>query len=73
MPRELESAKSFVMVFNEIECDEFALHMSNITTLHTKYATLLDECDELQSRSSLLCASKTCPGLKTGLVENNCR
>jgi hypothetical protein len=28
--------------------------MSNITTLQTKYATLLDESDELQSRSSLL-------------------
>jgi hypothetical protein len=73
MHMELESAKAFVMVFDEIECDECALHMSNMTTLHTKYATLLDECDELQSRSSLLGASKTCLGLQTDLVEKNCR
>jgi hypothetical protein len=39
---------------DEIECDGCALHMSNIATLQTKYATLLDERDELQSRSSLL-------------------
>jgi hypothetical protein len=52
--RELESARASVVVSDEIECDECALHMLNITTLQTKYATLLDERDELQSRSSLL-------------------
>jgi hypothetical protein len=31
--RELESARALVMVFDETECDECALHMSNITTL----------------------------------------
>jgi hypothetical protein len=51
------------MVSGETECDECALHMSNITTLHTKYATLLDECDELRSRSSLLGSCTACPGL----------
>jgi hypothetical protein len=42
------------VVSDESECDECALHMSNMTTLHTKYANLLDERDELRSRSSLL-------------------
>jgi hypothetical protein len=42
------------VVSDEIECDECALHMSNITTLQTKHATLLDEHDKLRSRSSLL-------------------
>jgi hypothetical protein len=51
---ELEFAIAFVVVSNDIECDERALHMSNITTLQTKYATLLDECDKLGSRSRLL-------------------
>jgi hypothetical protein len=52
--RELESARDSVVVSDETACDGCALHMSNITTLQTKYATLLDEHDELQSRSSLL-------------------
>jgi hypothetical protein len=38
----------------ETECDGCALHMSNNTTLQTKYATMLDERDEMRSRSSLL-------------------
>jgi hypothetical protein len=42
------------VVSDETGCDECALHISNITTLQTKYATLLDERDELRSRSSLL-------------------
>jgi hypothetical protein len=61
--RELESARASFMVSNETECDECALHMSNITTLQTKYSTLLDEHDELRSMSILLCACTVCPGL----------
>jgi hypothetical protein len=57
----VESARASVMVPNETECDECALHMSNITTLQTKYATLLDECDKLRSRSNLLGTCQTCP------------
>jgi hypothetical protein len=38
MLRELESARASVVVSDEAECDECALHMSNIATLHTKYA-----------------------------------
>jgi hypothetical protein len=45
--RELEPARALVVVSNETECDGYALHMLNITTLETKYATLIDEHDEL--------------------------
>jgi hypothetical protein len=41
--RELVSTRAFVMVSDETECYGCALHISNITTLRTKYATLLDE------------------------------
>ena len=61
--RELESARASIVVFDETDCDGCALHMSNIASLQTKYATLLDECDYLRSRSSLLGACQTCPGL----------
>jgi hypothetical protein len=61
--RELESTRALVVVSDETECDGCALHMSNITTLQTKYATLLDECDEFQYRSSLLGACHTFPSL----------
>jgi hypothetical protein len=33
--RKLESARALVVVSDETECDECALHMSNITTLQT--------------------------------------
>jgi hypothetical protein len=56
---------------DETKCDGCALHMLNITTLQTKYATLLDECDELQYRSSLLGACQTCLGLQTEITEEN--
>jgi hypothetical protein len=71
--RELESARASVVVSNETECDECALHMSNITTLQTKYATLLDERDEFKSRFSLLGVCTTCPGLQTELAERDAR
>jgi hypothetical protein len=61
------------VVFDETEYDEYALHMSNITTLQTKYATLLDEHDELRSRSSLLGACTACPDLQTDLAERDAR
>ena len=67
--RELEYARDSVVVSDETEYDECPLHMSNITTLQTKYATLLDERDELRSRSSLLGACTACPSLHTKLAE----
>jgi chromosome segregation ATPase len=73
MLRELESARASVVVSDKTECDECALHMSNITTLQTKYATLLDERGELRSRSSLLGACAVCPGLQSELAETNAR
>ena len=73
MLKELESARVSVVVSNETECDECTLHMSSITTLQTKYATLLDERDELRSRSSLLDACTVCPSLQTELAERDAR
>jgi hypothetical protein len=67
--RELESARASVEVSDETECDECALHMLNITTLHTKYSTLLVERDELRSRSILLGVCTVCPGLQSELAE----
>jgi hypothetical protein len=43
MLRELESDRASVVVSDETKCDECALHILNITTLQTKYATLLDD------------------------------
>jgi hypothetical protein len=60
-------------VSDKTECDECALHMSNITTLQTKYSTLLDERDELRSRSILLGACTVCPGLQSELAERDGR
>jgi hypothetical protein len=71
--RELESARALVEVSDETECDECALHMSNITTLQTKYSTLLDERDELRSRSILLVACTVCPDLQFELAERDAR
>jgi hypothetical protein len=70
---EHESARASVVVPDETECDECDLHMSNITTLQTKYPTLLVERDELRSRSSLLGACTVCPGLQTKLAERDVR
>jgi hypothetical protein len=53
MLRELKYTRASVVVSDETECDGCALHMSNIATLQTKYATLLHERDELRSRSRL--------------------
>jgi hypothetical protein len=61
--RELESTKASIVVSDETKCDGCALYMSNITTLQTKYATMLDEHDELRSMSSLLGVCTTYPGL----------
>ena len=54
---------------NEVECDECVVHMSNLTNLHSKYVALLDENDELKSRSVLLGACKSCSGLQSELIE----
>jgi hypothetical protein len=54
MFRELEYARVSIVVSDETDRNKCALHTSNITTLQTKYATLLDERDELRYKSSLL-------------------
>ena len=46
--KELEAAKKCAMVVSdEVECDECAVHMSNLTDLQSKYVVLLDKNDEL--------------------------
>jgi hypothetical protein len=72
MLRELESARALVVVSDETECDECALHMSNITTSQINYANLLDEPDELGYWSSC-CVCTACPWLQTELAEKNAR
>ena len=63
-----ESKKLIVVVSDEVECDECAVHMSNLTDLQSKYVALLDENDELKSRSGLLGACKSCSGLQSELA-----
>ena len=60
-------------ISEETECDACAVHMSNLATLHTKYATLVDEHDELKARSTLLGACKFCSGLQSELAEKNAK
>ena len=70
MLKELETVKKCVVVVSgEVECDECAIHMSSLASLQSKYASLLDENDELKSRSSLLGACKSCSGLQSELAE----
>jgi hypothetical protein len=61
--KELEKAKKLVIhVFDEVECDECSVHMTNFFELQSKYAALLDENDELKARSSLLGVCNSCSG-----------
>ena len=62
-----------MVVSNDVECDECAIHMSSLTSLQSKYVSLLDENDELKSRSSLLGACKSCSGLQSELAEKVAR
>jgi hypothetical protein len=72
--KELEEAKKLVdHVSDEVECDECAVHMTNFSKLHSKYAVLLDENDEFKARSSLLGACKSCSGLQSELAEKNAK
>ena len=72
--KELEEAKKLaVVVSDEIECDECAVHMTNLTDLQSKYVALLNENDELKSRFSLLGACKSYLGLQFELAEKVAR
>jgi hypothetical protein len=71
--RELEFAKAAVVVSDETECDACAIHMTNLSNLQTKYASLLDENDEMKSRYVLLGACKSCSGLQSELAEKNAK
>ena len=69
--RELEFAKSTVVVSEEVECEMCTTHMTDLLTLRGKYAALVGEVDELKARSSLLGACKSCAGLQSELAEKN--
>jgi hypothetical protein len=72
--KELEEAKKLAaVVSDEVECDECAVHMSNLNYLQTKYVDLLDENDELKSRCSLLGVCKSCSSLQSKLAEKNAK
>jgi hypothetical protein len=43
MQKELEEAKKLAnLVYDKVECDECAIHMTKISELQSKYAILLD-------------------------------
>ena len=68
--KELEEAKKLaIVVLDEVECDERAVHMTNLIDLQSTYVALLDENDELKSSSGLLGACKSCLGLQSELAE----
>jgi hypothetical protein len=70
----LEEAKKHAkVVSDEVECDECAVHMSNLNDLQSKYVALLDENDKLKSRSDLLGACKSFLGLQSELTEKVAR
>ena len=72
--KELEATKKCVVVLSdEVECDECAFHMSSLTDLQSKYVALLDENDELKSRSGLFGACNSCSGLQSELAEKVAR
>jgi hypothetical protein len=72
--KELEEAKKLaVVVFDEVECNECVVHMSNLSELQSKYAALVDENYELKSMSGLLATCKSCSGLQSELAEKVAR
>ena len=58
---------------DEVECDVCVIHLSSLTDLESKYVALLDENDELKSRSGLLGACKSCLGLQFEMAEKVAR
>src|SRR5579859_5947014 len=69
--KELEFARSSVHISEETECDECAVHMSNFASLQTRYATLMDEIEEMRARPLVLGACKSCPGLRSELAKKD--
>ena len=71
---EIDRLHNVVTVTDEKECDECVSHMSDVVTLRFKCAGLCDELDavrkeleEVNARSDLLGACKTCPTLQSSL------
>ena len=51
---ELELAKDAPIVSDVLECDEFSIFKSNLSSLQSKFATVVCELEELRSRPVLL-------------------
>src|SRR5579859_81565 len=47
--------------------------MSNFASLQTRYATLMDEIEEMRARPLVLGACKSCPGLRSELAEKDAK
>lgn len=60
-------------MLDETECNRYAVHMSNLASLQSKYACLIDELDEAKSRLSLFGACKSCPALQSELAKETSR
>lgn len=71
--KELELVKSSVVVTDELDCDECAVHMGNLATLQSKYARSLEELAKVKARPVLLGACKSCSCLQTELAEKNAK
>ncbi|MEY8874858.1 hypothetical protein, partial [Haemophilus sp. SZY H52] len=71
--KELEFARSTVVVSEEAECESCTAHMTDLLTLRGKYAALVGEVDELRARPQLLGACKSCAGLQSELAEKNAK
>jgi hypothetical protein len=61
------------IVLDEAKCDSYAVHMSNLDTMQTNYACLIDEIDEVKSRPSHLGVCKSYHAMKSELTEKNTR
>ena len=57
-----------MVVSDEVDYDECAVHMSNFFELQSKYASLLDEYGELKARPILLGACRPCSSLQSELA-----
>jgi hypothetical protein len=73
---EIDSLKASPMVFDEVDCTDCSVFLSDLATLREKHASKCEELDvlrvelaELQSRPTLLGACTSCPGLHVKIVE----
>ena len=68
---ELELVKDTPIVSDVHECDECPIFKSDLVSLQSKFAIVVNELEELRSRPALLGACKLCPTLRLELEEKN--